>query len=86
MLTYDESTGQWIEDGAEVPDIDAVTTDIYNRGGLTEIPEAEKAALVRRTSGHSPSVIPNQVVDIDAMAEAQRQREEPVQYIPFKPR
>lgn len=59
---------------------------IYERGGLTEIPEAEKAALVRRTSGHSPSVIPNQVVDIDAMAEAQRQREEPVQYIPFKPR
>lgn len=83
MLTYDESTGQWIEDGAEVPDIDAVTTDIFNRGGLTEIPEAEKAALVRRTSGHSPS---------GGVASAERQQildrlapQEP-QYIPFKPR
>lgn len=62
----------------ENPDEDYFRT-IYERGGLLEIPEAERAELVRKTRGYAPPEIPRHIVDIDA-------NDEPTVEVPFQPR
>lgn len=93
MLIYDEATGQWIEDGTDVPemppqDLDEQLQSVYDRGGLTEIPQEEKEMLAARYRGSSPSLSDEAInnrqrilAELDAFDAAQK----PV-YVPYKPR